>query len=70
MSFEIERCALYINRITSKIKNIVKNCEICIAYKLNKYIKPSNVQIISHKPLERVEIDITYFNTKVVLVEI
>ena len=43
---------------------------ICLTNKLNKYIKPDNVQIISHKPLERVQIDITYFNNKLDLDEL
>ena len=29
-------------------------------HKLNKYIKPNNIQIISKFPLERVQADITY----------
>ena len=38
--------------------------------KLNNYIKPSNVQIISKAPLERVQIDITYFKSKLNIKEI
>ena len=33
-------------------------------HKLKKFVKPANIQIISKKPLEHVEIDITYFTKK------
>lgn len=68
--FEIEMRGIFINNIANKTKDIVKNCEICIATKLNKYVKPNNIQIISHKPLERVQIDLTYFINKIAIDEL
>ena len=59
LQFEIERRALFINKITYLIKECVANCKICQIHKLNKFIKPETIQIISYKPLERVEADIT-----------
>ena len=38
-------------------------------HKLNKFIKADNIQIISKKPLERVEIDIKYFGKKIELID-
>ena len=68
--YEIERRGLFCNKISKKIEEIIKKCSICIINKLNTYIKPMNTQIISHKPLERVQIDLTYFNKKLELEEI
>ena len=67
IQYEIERRKIYIHNITEIIKCITKNCPICVDHKLNKYIKPSNKQIISKKPLERLQIDITYFSKKLEL---
>ena len=33
--------------------------------KLNKFIKPSNKQILSHAPLERLMGDLAYFDKKI-----
>ena len=51
LQHEIIRRALYINKITELIKNVLKRCDICVIHKLNKYIKPKNVQILSNHPL-------------------
>ena len=67
LQYEITRRGLYINRITNYIKGFVENCETCIIHKLNNFIKPEPIQIISNYPLERVQIDITYFNKKIEL---
>lgn len=61
---QIIRRGIYINNITKLIKQAIKNCSICIKHKLNRLVKPANIQIINKKPLERVEIDITYFIKK------
>lgn len=45
----------------------MENFETFIIHKLNNYIKPEHIQIISNYPLERVQIDITYFNKKIEL---
>lgn len=68
--YEIERRGLYINRLLEYCKQIIKNCKICVVRKLNKCIIPSNIQIISHYSLERIQIDITYFNNKCELEDI
>ena len=44
--------------------------EICVSLKLNKYIKASNKQIIYKKPLEHLQIDLTYFSKKLELDDI
>lgn len=67
---EIIRRGLYINNITDLIKNILKHCDKCIIHKLNKYIKPKNVQILSNHPIERVQADLTYFNKRIELYEL
>lgn len=48
--------------MTNLISNIIKNCELCVIHKLNKFLKPEDEQIISYKPMERMQADITYFN--------
>ena len=68
--FEIERRGLFINKLTYLIKLTIENCKICQIHKLNKFIKPGAIQILSYKPLERVQADITYFSTKIDLCEI
>ena len=70
LQYEIIRRGLYINNITNIIKDIVKNCSLCIIHKLNRFIKPPNIQIISRRPLERIQLDITYFNNKIELEEL
>ena len=62
LQYEIIRRGLYINNLT--------NCNLCIIHKLNRFIKPPNIQIISRRPLERIQIDITYFNNKIELEEL
>ncbi len=66
LQYEIEHRVLYfnINNITSLIKQCINNCSLCLMHKLNKYIIPDNIQIISNKPLERVQVDITFFKNK------
>ena len=54
LQFEIERRGLFINKLTYLIKESVENCKICQIHKLNKFIKPETIQILSYKPLERV----------------
>ena len=39
-------------------------------HKLNKFIKPDNIQITSKKLLERIEVDITYFGKKIELIDL
>ena len=39
-------------------------------HKLNRFVKPANIQIISKKQLERVLIDISYLSKKVELLEL
>lgn len=39
-------------------------------HKLNNFIKPANKQIISRFPLDRVQIDITYFLNKINIKEL
>ena len=63
--FEIERRGLFINNISKKTKSIVKNCIFCNQNKLNKFVKPNNLQIISNHPLERVLLDLTFSNNKI-----
>ena len=70
LQFEIERRGLFINKLTYLIKDIVENCKICQIHKLNKFIKPGTKQILSYKPLERVQADITYFSNKLDLNEL
>ena len=70
LQYEIERRNLYINNITSIIQKITKECDICLLHKLNKFIKPANQQIISNKPLERIQLDLTYFSNKIELHEL
>jgi len=70
LQHEIIRRGLYINKITDLIKNVLKHCGICAIHKLNKYIKPKNVQILSKYPLERVQADLTYFHKKIELYEL
>ena len=61
LQYEVERRGLFIHNITDDIKKYTKNCEVCITHKYNKFLKPANIQILSKKPLERIQIDITYF---------
>ena len=70
LQYEILRRGIYINNLTKIIKETIKKCSICIMNKLNRFVKPANIQIISKKPLERVEIDITYFKKKIDLLEL
>ena len=70
LQHEIISRGLYINKITDLIKNLLKHYDIYIIHKLNKYIKPKNVQILSNHPLERVQVDLTYFNKKIELYEL
>ena len=68
--FEIERRGIYVNNLKIEIENIIKNCAVCVIYKLNNFIKPENKQIISRFPLDRVQIDITYFHNKIKIKEL
>ena len=52
LQIEIKRRNLYINNSTERIKECVETCAISTMNKLNKYIKPINIQIISKYPLE------------------
>ena len=61
---EFNRRRLYYHDLTTNIKNYIDKCKICAENKLNNYIKPTNKQIISRFPLERVLMDITYFSYK------
>ena len=70
LQYEIERRGIYINRLTNIIKSIINKCEICAMHKLNSFIKPYKEQIISKKPLERIQCDITYFNKKIEFTEL
>ena len=60
LQYEIIRWVLYVNNIITIIKNIVKNCKLFIVHKLNEYIKHANIQIISKKPFEHLQIDILF----------
>ena len=64
LMYEIERRGIYTNNLKENISKLLKNCFIFIENKLNKFIKPANIHIISKKPLERVQIDIAYFKNK------
>lgn len=68
--FEIERRDIYANNLKIEIENIKKNCAIYVIHKLNNFIKPANKQIISRFPLDRVQIDITYFGNKIKIKEL
>lgn len=68
--FEIERRGKYINNLKIEIENIIKKCTVCVINKLNHFIKPANKQIISRFPLDRVQIDITYFLNKINIKEL
>ena len=70
LKFEIERRGLFINKLTYLIKESVENCKICQIHKLNKFIKPETIQILSYKPLKRVQADITYFSNKANLTDL
>ena len=70
LQYEIQRRGIYINKLIKLIESNVKNCQICIMHKLNKFIKPDNIQITSKKLLERIEVDITYFGKKIELIDL
>lgn len=50
---------LFIHKITYYIKDFLKVCKKCQIHKLNKFIKPTDRQIISTYYLERVLGDLT-----------
>ena len=67
LQYEIVNRGFYIYNITNLIDNVIKECKYCIMNKISNFIKPQNQQIISKKPLERVQADITYFNKNIEL---
>ena len=70
LRFEIERRGLYIYKLQDLIKDITKNCEICLTHKLNKFIKPLNEQILSSLSIRKSAGDLTYFSKKIELLDL
>ena len=68
--YEIERRGIYTNNLKDVISKLLKNCVVCLENKLNNSIKPANIQIVSKKPLERFQINITYFKNKLNIKEL